>query len=280
MSDTPNLLDPAAVAAAMMADVPKPSPAEPAPAKPTEPAPAVASAVQPEAPASDTPRDDGGNSFRPGFHRENPDGSPFRNRFGRFMPRGGRHKRSAPESAGGTAPAPANPPPAKSAWSEAERAEASAPPVAEQPAGESAGAAAQPAPAPEVADHSEDAAEVVCLAVYTSTGLLFDAPEDCEPKPAEHTAIRRAVAAYVRAKGWRITGGWGIVVMFAAYLIRVLRKPGPSKKFRSWISDQRAARAKPVAPVPPEASEPTATTAARQAPIAATLDNLSERPAS
>jgi membrane-bound lytic murein transglycosylase B len=85
--------------------------------------------------------------------------------------------------------------------------------------------------------------------VEVVAGIAFDSPEDCTPPAAEHANMVRAVAAYLRAKGWQAAAGVGILLMFGAYLLRVLRKPKPQAKVREWFS--AATRARDV--TPPEA---------------------------
>ena len=258
MSETKPLeLNPAATAQEMLADVPRPE----TPAAPVEPpAPPVAPDSATSAPEVDSlNRPFDAAKFR-----------PEKDSLGRWKNlRGGRKPRAASQNP------PADLPPAENAWSAADRADAAnATPAAETETA-SAETPRASARAADAVDRADDAAEVVCRAVYTGAGVVFDAPEDCDPKPAEHENMRKAVAAYNRAKGWAFGAGVGLLLVFAAYLLRTLRKPGPSKNFRAWVSDVRASRAKPVQPETPAggvqpAPGPVVT-------ITPTFDGLSER---
>lgn len=258
--------DPATVAAEMLANVPQPAP-EPQTAP--EPSPAAE-------PSPDAPRDAHGHAFRPGFHRENPDGTPYTNARGDYMPRGGRRK--------GVPNAP-TPPPAQP-WSEAERRAAVSPPPAESSPESQPAAPGTPPPAesaapgatmPGAVDLSESGAEVGCRVVYTLSGAIFNAFEDCEPAAREHDQLRKSLAAYIRSKGWTATAGWAIFLEFCGYLLRLVRKPGPSKQLRAWFADWRASQATPVAPV--QVEPPPAGVTEPRVTISPVIDNLTERPA-
>lgn len=167
-------------------------------------------------------------------------------RTGRWMPRGGRKPGVTPPA--GSAPgasqdAPSAPPPPSYI-----------PPEEPAPASdEKPGASAEPPP-PTV-DHSDDAGEVVCSSIEVIAGIVFDSPEDCTPAASEHKNMVRATAAYIRAKGWQASAGVGLLLMFGAYLLRVLRKPKPNATVRRWVGLDRAERAKDVTP---EAARPSA----------------------
>jgi hypothetical protein len=103
-----------------------------------------------------------------------------------------------------------------------------------------------------------------------AAGVVFDAPEDCTPPLAEHKNMVRAVAAYVRARGWHIAAGFGLALMFAAYLLRIARKPRPAAKVRAWFSSSRAERARDVTPDTARPSAPISS--AQQAPRESVID--------
>lgn len=193
----------------------------------------------PAAPAplvdSNAERDAKGVPFDPARHlaRKHP-------ATGRWMPKGGRKpgSGSAPTSSESSAGAPSNPLPPPSA---SFIPDAAPPPPVEAKAGSD-----EPAPVRvESVDHSDDAAECGVCAVVAVAGLVFD--EDCSPGAAEEKNMKKAVAAYIRAKGWQATAGIGLFLMFAAYVLRLLRKPGPKTKVREWF---RFKGAKSVTPAP------------------------------
>lgn len=205
---------------------------------PTAPAPTVTSETPPaeqvasSASTSANAVDDAGTPFDGTRHL--PKKHP---RTGRWLPRGGRKPRAATTTPSTDASTSQPPPP-------------SFIPPQPPPPPESA---AQPPPKSEASsaqavDHSEDAGEVLCSAVEVAAGVIFDAPEDCTPPVAEHKNMVRAVAAYVRSRGWHIAAGLGVGLMFAAYLLRVVRKPKPGAKLRSWLQFDRAEKARDVTP--------------------------------
>ncbi|MDD2764168.1 MAG: hypothetical protein PHE83_09375 [Opitutaceae bacterium] len=151
---------------------------------------------------------------------------------GAWMPR--RKPRAAAASAGtGAAGSPSSPPPA-----------ASFIPPEEPPA---APPADTPPPEPAV-DHSSDAAEVVCRSAQFALGIVFDAPEACTPAVTEHKHMVEATAAYIRAKGWQAAAGVGLVLMFAAWLLKVFQHPKPMAKIRGWFQDAKVNHARDVTP--------------------------------
>lgn len=222
MSDTPTAISAENIAPASL---PAPTSAAPTPAPESAPAPASPDSASPGT------TDAKGTPFDPARHvpRLHP-------RTGRWMPRGGRKPGVTP---------PASPPPGESpagAPAPSYIPEEEPPPPANEDA--KAGESATPA-----VDHSDDAGEVVCSSIEVIAGIVFDAPEDCTPAPAEHKNMVRAVAAYIRAKGWQATAGVGILLMFGAYLLRVLRKPKPNATVRRWVGlDKAAEKARDVTP--------------------------------
>jgi len=204
------------------------------PAAPTaEPPPVVAPVTHGPAPI-----DKAGRLFDPKHYRANADGSPFLNAKGYFMPRGGRKAKTAgPVVTASAAPiaAPAVPlPPAVDAWSASDRATAAGVPSG-QPGepGEAAGPSAAGQAAPPVGK-SSDAAEVGCRAVYTAAGLVFGAPDEATPPPAEHKNYVEAAAAYIDYRGWKFVGGLALVVCALAYLLRMASKPKTEARIKKW----------------------------------------------
>jgi hypothetical protein len=92
-----------------------------------------------------------------------------------------------------------------------------------------------------IVDYSADAGEVIAHGAQLTAGLVFDAPEDCQATAEEHRHMVEATAAWIRSKGWQAAAGVGLVLMFAAWLLKVLQKPKPQAKFRSWFSRGDAA---------------------------------------
>jgi hypothetical protein len=141
------------------------------------------------------------------------------------MPRGGRKPAVAAAGTPPGAPAAtaASRPPAPSFIPPEE------PPAAateEKPTGE----------AVRIVDHSTDAGEVIARGAQLTAGIVFDAPEDCQATDAEHRHMVEATAAWIRSKGWQAAAGVGVLLMFAAWLLKVLQRPKPQAKFRSWFS--------------------------------------------
>lgn len=174
---------------------------------------------------------------------------------GRWMPKGGRKvgpssaATSSASSHGETskpsAPAPASFIPATPPPPPAESAESDAP-----------GSSRAPDARAEVVDHSDDAGEVACQVAQFTAGVLLDAPEDVAPSAAEHRHMVKATAAYIRSKGWQATAGIGLALMFAAWLLKTLRKPRPMAKVHGWLHLDDAA-AKPAENSKPGASSTT-----------------------
>ena len=251
--DTPTVLSPDAVAAELLGA----QPATPQPTAPVQPATEPAPRGQPL------------SAFRKGFHRENPDGSPFRNRYGNFMPRGGRKSSPSAVAVSDTAPQPTAPiqpvteptagtvpapvseaasqvsAPEKPAWSAAERAAAAstAVPVDSVPAN------AQQA---EI-DTSADAAEVAAEALFFCVGAIFNAHDEATPAKPEAEKLVRVLAAWIRSTGWRGTAGICALLAVVAYLLRFLRKPKASAKVQDWIGQLKtSARIEKAVPVQPQ----------------------------
>ncbi len=217
-------------------------------------------------PAGDVEKDARGTAFDPSRH------TGKKNRHtGIWMPKGGRKKKftqGAEGQAGNHIPSRAgsSPAPAPSASFIPENEPAA--PAAETEARERS-EAAEPSGG---ADHSEDAAEVVCRAAQLGAGFVFDAPEDCTPAGAEHKSMVKATAGYIRLKGWQATAGVALAIVFAAWVLRILNKPKPQAKVRSWLNLDRMEN------VTPETENPARTPAASRERSASIIDLPSHVP--
>lgn len=248
MSNEPTTLSPADVTAELVAVAPK-----------TTAAPVAEITAQPEtpaetAPAADVPRDSLGRPFDAKRFRVNPDGTPFLDKNGRFMPRGGRKPKSQ-ENRQTTANEPRAAAPSGPAWSDAERAEAAQP--VPPPAGDADTAAKTVEP--EIVSSAEDSAEVACRAVYTVLGLATGAPEEALPTPAEHKNMQAMAAAYFRSRGWVFAGGVAVCIALLAYLLRTVNKPKTSQQVKRWFGRENSVAArdsKPPAASPHNEPEP------------------------
>lgn len=257
MSDAPKMLSPSAVTAELLAVAPK---ATGGPFVETAQPPAPAQSEVETAPAAEAPRDSLGRPFDPKRFRTKPDGTPFLDKNGRFMPRGGR-KPKTPENRETTAQEPPAAAPSGPAWTEAERASASQPPP--PPNGEADPAAKTVEP--EVVGSAEDSAEVACRAVYTALGFATGAPEEAIPTPAEHKNMQAMTAAYFRARGWVFAGGVAVCVALLAYLLRTVNRPKTHAKVRSWFSrggEGVTDKGEPAPAASPPAPEPKSAPAA------------------
>lgn len=232
--------EPASIPADAIAPAALPPPTNPTPdvtaGSPTQTAPGNTAATAPTSETSTQAAgtaDAHGTPYDPARHIPS-----LHPRTGRWMPRGGRKAGAmpAPSASPGASPEPSAPPQPSYIPAEEPPPQASADP---QPS----------APPPPSVDHSDDAGEVVCSSIEVIAGIVFDAPEDCTPAAAEHKNMVRAVAAYIRAKGWQATAGVGLLLMFGAYLLRVLRKPKPNATIRRWVGlDSAAEEARDVTP--------------------------------
>jgi hypothetical protein len=254
----PQMLSPEAVAAALLGNGAAPT----APA--IEPAAETAQPLAPDqpitqtAPAVEPVRDRLGRAFDAKRFRTNPDGSPFLNAKGDFMPRGGRKGGSTAPNAETTAKEP--PPisaanPTGPAWSEADRA-AAAKSVAPETDAEGKAKTVET----EIVGSADDSAEVACRAVYTTLGYLTDAPEEATPTPAEHKNMQAMVAAYFRSRGWLFAGGVAVCIALLAYLLRTANKPKTRETVRGWFRRMKPAPAPektaPAPVVPPAPNAP------------------------
>lgn len=169
--------------------------------------------------------DDKGHAFDPARHlpRKHPHG-------GHWLPKGGRKPGSVAQAVSKPADSfiPAKAPPAPTGTGLAER-----------------NGQESPENGPALVDHSSDAAEVAVRATQFTAGLVLDAPKECEASPAEHKHMVNATAAYIRSKGWQTAAGVGLLLMFAAWILKVLQQPKPREKVKSWFTPDEP---RPVAP--------------------------------
>lgn len=227
-------------------DMPKPTAPVEIPAAPIDQKPAL-----PAAP-SNPELDESGCPFDPARHirKKHPT-------TGRWMPKGGRKKRDK------AATSPASPSPLTSPEKSASPASMPTPPPSasfipkEEPARP---VATEPAPdaRAEVVDHADDAAEVVTRGAQFGAGLVFDDPDAGKISEAEHRNMTKATAAYIRTKGWQASAGVALALVFVAWLLRIVSKPGPQAKVKSWLSIGRETAA---APSPSISENPTKETA-------------------
>ncbi|MDR1279504.1 MAG: hypothetical protein LBK99_01610 [Opitutaceae bacterium] len=194
------------------------------------------------------PVDDGGNVFIPGKHRVNPDGSPFRNAKGRFMPRGGRPRKNRDAAPGSPA---GSPEPVRSFIPD------TVPPSPEDCAGDGAaetgktGKTADPEPEvfaslkrPKGAVSSRVLAEVITKGAYAATGRVTGKGAGAVPPPDMQDNIREIVEANLDdGTGHSFVFGIAAVgVVAAAYLLHVFSQP----KSAAAASDKNATPAQPA----------------------------------
>lgn len=247
MDEPAQTLNPAALASQIAKDAPRLAQSAPeiAPAAETQPAPAAESAPS---------RDSAGRAWDAAKYRANADGTPYVNKFGNYMPaprpRGTRkaRERSADETAmQAETPLESDAP----AWSEAERAEA----LAVQPAAQSAGDA--PAQAPVAS--AETTAEVASNALYTLTGAAIGNHKAARPGSAEHTNIKKTIAAYLEYRGILFSGAAAIAITLLAYLMGEERREILAGRVKALAVVLRKKREpKTVQPAPSTAAQQTA----------------------
>lgn len=192
-------------------DMPAPTGPTPSAQEGTAPSgiinPAPAGSTPDSAPTAVIPGtlDDKGHAFDPARHlpRKHPHG-------GHWLPKGGRKPRAIPVQ-----PAPSF--------------------IPDRVPDEKVQATDNPAP-PATADHAADAGEVIARATQLTAGVILDAPKETTASASEHKHMVEATAAYIRAKGWQTAAGVGLILMFAAWLLKVLQQPAPQAKVRSWFS--------------------------------------------
>lgn len=267
MSNAPEILDPARVAADLIGAPGASTPAPTVSDQTTQPAqPAEASPVTP---TPDGMMDKAGRVFDAARYKSNPDGTPFRNKLGYFMPKGGRRPGGsapaapiAPTPASVSAPTVSAPPaalPASAApaWSEAEKA------AAASPVPEAAAPGSAPSPAAEavqLVDYSNDAAKALSHGVFALGGFIFDAREEVRPPKVEAEHLTEATAAWIRSTGWRGGPLAGMLLAWTAYALGLAEKPKISAKFREWFgSGPKPQKAVDIVatPVPPAAPKAT-----------------------
>jgi hypothetical protein len=245
MNNLPTLLDPAAVATELIGAH---TPAATPPTVPDQGAQTVPAVT----PTPDGQIDKAGRVFDAARYKSNPDGTPFRNRLGYFMPKGGRGAKkavsvpmesaSAPQAeAAPVVSAPALPPPSAPAWSEAEKNAAAAPAPEAVAPGVGTAEPVVNAAAP-VVDCSGDAAKAISSGVFVFVGFAFDARDEVTPGKAEQGHLCDATAAWVRSTGWRGGPLAGMLLAWAAYFLGIAEKPKVSAKLKKWLgSEKRAA---------------------------------------
>lgn len=178
----------------------------PAPAGST---PAPASTVAPGT------LDDKGHVFDPLRHlpRKHPHG-------GHWMPKGGRkpgsHAKSPPRPVASFIPDKVPAPLPDPSAAETNRQES-------------------PKNGPAAVDHAADAGEVAARAVQLTAGILLKAPKETTASPAEHRHMVEATAAYIRSKNWQAAAGASLLLMFVAWLLKVLQQPGPQATVSGWF---------------------------------------------
>ncbi len=239
---TPEKISPDAVAAVIAADTPKPTApaADQAVTPPAVTPPSPAPAPAPAAPTSGE-TDAGGVPFDPAKHtgKKHP-------KTGRWMPRGGRkpgHKS-------------ADPAPAGAAWSDAERAAATAPAT---PANAELIDDGHPAPAPGAPPvaKAKDAAEVACRSIYAVVGAVTKSGAEAKADPEDHENLRDTAAAYIESKGWTFVGLFAVGIALLAYFLRIGERP----KVSAWAKDFFSRKDEP-APAEESASRPASSGAA------------------
>lgn len=188
-----------------------------------------------------------GTVFRPGFHRVNADGSPFRGRFGQFMPKGGRRRETAPaasaepsapsESAATEPPATVEPSPAPKPAAE--------PPPADFTDVEKIAADAVP-PAGKATDGKAELVDPLSLesswdatlrgAYSVSDGVLRGRGEWKPEDNAEHLGLRDTWVACSRAYGWKpLPPILAAIGASLAYVWKRLTSPNTSRTLVKWF---------------------------------------------
>ena len=185
-------------------------------------------AIHPPASAGSTPApaptvapgtlDDQGHPFDPARHlpRKHPRG-------GHWLPKGGR----TPGSPAKAAAAPM-----------ASFIPAKVPSPLPDPSEPEPNGPESPRAASAAVDYSADAGEVAARAVQLSAGIVLKAPKETTASPAEHRHMVEATAAYIRSKNWQAAAGVGLVLMFAAWLLKVLQQPGPQATVSGWLKPE------------------------------------------
>lgn len=172
--------------------------------------------------------DDNGTVFRPGCHRANPDGSPFRGRYGQFMPKGGRRKAGgAPESSPAPSPAPVDLP--KADFSDVEKILAEGIPAADAPVN---------APVEVVDPISLEASWDATLRGFygVADGICRGRGEWQPEDKAEHVGLRETWVACARAYGWKpLPPILAAVGGSLAFVWKRLTSPNTSRTLVKWF---------------------------------------------
>jgi hypothetical protein len=219
MSEAAQTMNPASVAADILADAPKADTT----AKPPASAPVPESAPKPETGKRDIIHN--GKAYDPDHYRLKPDGSLFLNKYGNPMPKGGRKPKAA------TAPAPET-----SVWSETDRAAAAAPVQPETGNGETGNGQPQTVE-PEVitpAATRRAAARAGTRLLYTATGVVTGNPEDATPPVKEDKELQETAAYIFEASGWNPGPKIALTIMVITYLLYVGSRPKNLAVLSNW----------------------------------------------
>lgn len=216
--------------------------------------------------------DKGGKAFRPGFHRANPDGSPFRGKHGQFMPRGGRKPKTAlavskpstapvatPESkpAAVAEPAAAAVPEVKPDFSDVARIVGSGPGAV--PSGETESARVEV-----VGGVTHEASVETCLrGAYSLADAVLGGRGEWQPDDQpEHAALKDVTVAWMKANGWPpLPPFLGVVFGFFGYVWKRVQRPKTAARIVSvfpGMADVLGVELpKPVEPAKPQTSQPS-----------------------
>jgi hypothetical protein len=252
-SEPAAILQPAAVAAQITAGAPRA--AEKTAGKPASGAagpPGGAGETAPEG-----PRDSLGRLFDAKRFRAVADGSPFLNKRGQFMPRGGRKPRNR-ETAAGSAPGqPPGEPPAGSVWTAEERAAAQ---TAEPPAAAEGGNGGT---APETGTQAPPgtvtpsgarraAARAGTRLLYTGAGILTGNPEEAVPPRREDEELQDTAAYVMEMSGWNPGPVAALGVLVLTYGLYVASRPKNQEALAArWKALWRRGAEKTAAPAAP-----------------------------
>lgn len=209
---------------------------------------AAALAVVPSTvPAKVWPPDSLKREFDPRRFRTMPDGSPFLNARGHFMPRGGRKPGRAPATAPEPAPRRSFLPPLPEAPKPAEPAATGTPgPV-------------PPVPAAPIISRSaiEQTAEAYLRTGYLAADKLMDGKGEWKPDdPGEHASIKEPLVEYLAISGAQPLPPWArLAVAVGNYVLRRFDRPNTKatagyywRKFTAAKPAQPAAEPRPAQP--------------------------------
>jgi hypothetical protein len=180
--------------------------------------------------------------------RTKPDGSPFLNARGAFMPRGGRKPGRATATATEPAPRASYVPPLPEAPKPAATAATGSPGPTVPP----------PAPQPAAPSLNRNAidqtAEAYLRAGYTAADALFVGQGEWKPDdPAEHASLKEPLAEYLALSGAQPLPPWArLGVAVVAFVAKRFSRPNTKKTAAYyWRQATGAKPAQPVAPVRP-----------------------------